>query len=53
LNEYGVGDFYRSFQIGEGIDQSKIEAEVKNGVLKLRLPKAEALKPRKIKVAAS
>jgi len=53
LNEYGVGDFYRTFQIGEGIDQSKIEAEVKNGVLKLRLPKAEALKPRKIKVAAS
>ncbi len=53
LREYGVGDFYRTFQVGEGIDQNKIEAEVKNGVLKLRLPKAEALKPRKIKVAAS
>lgn len=53
LQEYGVGDFYRTFQVGEGIDQNKIEAEVKDGVLKLRLPKAEALKPRKIKVAAS
>lgn len=50
LNEYGVGDFFRAFQIGEGIDQSKIEAEVKNGVLTLHLPKTQAIKPRKIAV---
>lgn len=50
LREYGTGDYYRSFTVGEGIDAAKIEAECKNGVLKLHLPKAEAFKPRKIEV---
>jgi HSP20 family protein len=50
LREYGVGDFYRSFRIGEGIDAGKINAEIANGVLKLHLPKAEAIKPRKVQV---
>jgi len=48
--EYGVGDFSRSFQIGEGIDASRIEAECRDGVLTLHLPKTEDLKPRKIRV---
>ncbi len=52
LREYGVGDFYRSFKIGEGVDASKIVAEVKQGVLTLYLPKADAVKPRKIEVKA-
>ncbi len=52
LHEYGVGDFVRTFQIGEGIDSSKIRAEVKAGVLTLHLPKAEAAKTRKIAVRA-
>jgi HSP20 family molecular chaperone IbpA len=51
--EYGIGDFYRSFTVGESIDPSKIEAELHNGVLTLRLPKAEAVKPRKIEVKTS
>jgi len=50
LREYGVGDFYRVFQVGEAIDPSKIEAEVKEGVLTLHLPKAEQAVPRKITV---
>lgn len=50
LREYGVGDFYRVFQIGETIDPDKIEAEVKDGVLTLRLPKTEQAVPRKITV---
>ena len=48
--EYGVGDFTREFRIGEGIDMAAVTAECANGVLTLRLPKAEAAKPRKIEV---
>jgi HSP20 family protein len=50
LQEYGIGDFSRTFEVGEGVDQSKIEAEVKDGLLVLHLPKSEAFKPRKIAV---
>lgn len=50
LREYGVGDWFRSFEIGEGIDAAKIEAELTDGVLTLHLPKAQRLMPRKIAV---
>ncbi len=50
LHEYGVGDYYRSFQVSEDIDSTKIAAEYANGVLTLHLPKTEARKPRKIAV---
>ncbi len=53
LREYGVGDWYRVFQVGEAIDASKIRAEYADGVLKLHLPKVEAVKPRKIEVQAN
>jgi HSP20 family protein len=52
LREYGVGDFYRSFRVGEGVDVDQIRAELKDGVMTLYLPKAEALRPRKIAVQA-
>jgi len=50
LCEYGVGDYYRSFQVSEVVDASKITAEYADGVLVLHLPKTEAIKPRKIAV---
>ena len=50
LREYGVGDFCRSFEVGEGIDAGKIHAEIVDGVLTLHLPKAAELLPRKIAV---
>jgi HSP20 family molecular chaperone IbpA len=53
LSEYCVGDYCRSFQISETIDASKISAEYANGVLTLHLPKAAALRPRKIAVLAT
>jgi HSP20 family protein len=40
LAEYGVGNFQRAFSISNEIDQSRIEASIKNGVLRLVLPKA-------------
>ncbi|MGB7327023.1 MAG: Hsp20/alpha crystallin family protein [Rubripirellula sp.] len=53
LDEYGIGDFHRTFTVGETIDADKISAEMKNGVLVLHLPKSEKLKPRRIEVKAS
>jgi HSP20 family protein len=50
LQEYEEGDFYRAFAIHESIDASRIEAECKNGVLVVHLPKAEAARPRQIAV---
>jgi HSP20 family protein len=52
LNEYRVGRFYRQFKISSDFDREKIQANLKDGELKLVLPKAEALKPRKITVSA-
>lgn len=50
--EYGVGGFYRRFTLGEAIDRSNIQAEVRNGVLAIRLPKAAQARPRRIEVQA-
>jgi HSP20 family protein len=48
--EYNVGNYARSFQLSSDIDQDRISAELKDGVVMLTLPKAEKAKPRKIKV---
>lgn len=50
LQEYDDGDFYRAFTIGEKIDTARIEASCKLGLLTVRLPKMEAVKPRQIQV---
>ncbi len=44
------GSFRRVFELDPAIDSSKINAKMEQGVLKLHLPKAEKIKPRKIQV---
>lgn len=48
--EYGIGGYTRRFTLGNKVDQSKITATLKDGVLTLELPKAEAMRPRKIDI---
>lgn len=50
LSEYGTGDYHRVFNLSDEIDREKIMATVKHGVLRLTLPKTEAVRTRKIPV---
>jgi HSP20 family protein len=52
LQEYGVGDYYRAFAVTDDIDGEKIRADLADGVLTVHLPKAEALKQKRITVNA-
>jgi HSP20 family protein len=48
--ERSYGSFMRSFQLPQGLDESKIEADYNNGVLSIRIPKAALPQPRKIQI---
>ena len=48
--ERGFGRFERSLRVPRGLDPDAIEASLTDGVLHLRIPKPESLKPRKIEI---
>ena len=50
--EFELTGYFRQFQLPEEIDTARIEADLKNGVLTLRLPRAERAQPRRIEVRA-
>jgi len=50
LIEYEIGKYHRQFNLSGVIDQSKIDAKLNDGVLRLSLPKVEEVKPRKIEI---
>jgi HSP20 family protein len=52
LLERGSGSFIRRFQLPDGIDTDKIEAEVENGLLQVRIPKSALPQPKKVTVKA-
>ncbi len=51
--EYELVSFFRQFELNEKVDQSKISAELRHGVLTLKLPKAEQAKARKVEVTVN
>jgi len=50
--EFGNVEYKRSFSVPQTIDVSKVDAELKDGVLRLHLPKSESAKPRQIEIKA-
>ena len=50
--EYRVGDYQRAFSLSDQIDREGIEATVKDGVLRLHLPKVTEAKTKKIAIQA-
>ena len=50
--EYGIGNYRRSFRLGEGFDALQITADYARGVLTVRVPRLAAVRPRKVEVRA-
>ena len=50
--EVGLPRYRRAFTLSKELDAGKVTAELSNGVLKLRIPKAEHAKPRRIEIQA-
>ena len=51
--EFSDIEYVRSFSVPQSIDMGRVEAELKDGVLKLHLPKSEAAKPKMIEIKAA
>ncbi len=49
-NEIRTGKFTRSIELPHAIEADKISAEMKDGILRIELPKAETIKPREIRI---
>ena len=52
MQELPDGSFRRELRLPSALDSEKVEAKIADGILTLRLPKAESAKPKKIKIAA-
>ena len=52
-NERGAGKFMRTIELPDLIDDTKVDAEYRNGILLITMPKPQAQKPKKISVRAN
>ena len=52
-NERPYGRFERAFLVPDSVDEQKLEADLKNGILTVRLPKAEKAKPKSIQISVT
>ena len=52
LRELPAGSFHRTLRLPAPVDSAKAEAKITDGVLTLRLPKAESARPKTIKIAS-
>jgi len=50
LKESETGNYYRRFKVSDNIDESKIDAKLENGILNIKLPKHERIKPKTIEI---
>jgi len=50
LQESEIGNYYRRFKISDSVDESKIDAKLENGILNVKLPKHERVKPKTIEI---
>lgn len=50
LKETETGNYYRKFKISNSVDESKIDASFENGILNVKLPKHERIKPKNIEI---
>lgn len=50
LKETEIGNFYRRFKISDSVDETKIDAKLENGILNVKLPKHDRLKPKTIEI---
>lgn len=51
--EFGNVQYVRNFSVPPTIDADKVEADLKEGILRLHLPKSEAAKPRRIEIKSA
>jgi len=52
VRQYQVGDFYRSFRIGDEFDKERTGCHLGHGLLEVRIPRREELKPKRVEITA-
>ncbi len=52
FRQFGEGDYRRAFTIPEKIDRDGVHADLRDGVLRITIPKSQPAKPQKVRISA-